>query len=126
VGPGELDGIHVLVIDFDDQALSAVRRMLEPFGAFVTTTTAVRANEVILLADVIVCDLELIEAAGKVFLEALRVKHTRHGRPAQALAFVTGGAPPGPRVQAAGFDAYVTKRIDASAFRCAVRELARK
>jgi CheY-like chemotaxis protein len=122
---GELDGIHVLVIDFDDHALGAVRRMLEPFGAFVTTTTAARVNEVTLLADVVVCDLELVEAAGTGFLEALRVRHTRRGRPAPALAFVTGGAPPGPRVQRAGFDAYVTKRIDTSAFRRAIRELAR-
>lgn len=123
---GALDGIHVLVIDFDDHVLGAVRRMLEPFGAFVTTTPAARANGVTLLADVIVCDLELVEAAGSPFLEALRLKHTRRGRPAPALAFVTGGAPPGPRVQAAGFDDYVTKPLDSYAFRRAVQELARK
>ena len=125
VGGRELDGIHVLVIDFDDHVLGAVRRMLEPFGAFVTTTTAARANAVPLIADVIVCDLELVEAAGSEFLEALRRKHTRRGRPAPALAFVTGGAPPGPRVRAAGFDDYVTKPID-YAFRHAIQELARK
>ena len=125
VGGRELDGIHVLVIDFDDHVLGAVRRMLAPFGAFVTTTTAARANAVTFIADVIVCDLELVEAAGSEFLEALRRKHTRRGRPAPALAFVTGGAPPGPRVQAAGFDDYVTKPID-YAFRRAIQELARK
>jgi CheY-like chemotaxis protein len=123
---GELDGIHVLVIDFDDHVLGAVRRLLEPSGAFVTTTPAARANEVTLLADVIVCDLELVEAAGSRFLETLRLKHTRRGRPAPALAFVTGGTPPGPRVQAAGFDDYVTKPIDSYAFRRAIQELARK
>jgi CheY-like chemotaxis protein len=119
-----LEGIYVLVIDFDEQVGSAVRSVLEPLGAIVTTTTAAEVDAVAPLADVIICDLELIEAAGTDFLSKLRRRHTRRGRPAPALAFVTGGAPPLERVRAAGFEGYVTKPIEPRELRRAVWELA--
>lgn len=119
-----LEGVHVLVIDFDEQVRDAVQRTLEPLGAFVTTTTAAAADAVTLIADVIVCDLELIETTGAEFLAALRLKHSRRGRPAPALAFVTGGAPPLERLRAAGFQDYVPKPIDRLELRRAVWELA--
>jgi CheY-like chemotaxis protein len=118
-----LAGIHVVVIEFDEHVRDAVRSILEPLGVLVTTTTAAAADAVTLIADVIVCDLELIEATGPDFLAALRHKHTRRGRPAPALAFVTGGAPPLERLGAAGFQDYVTKPIDRHELRRAVWEL---
>jgi CheY-like chemotaxis protein len=123
--PESLDGLHVLVIDFDEQVRDAVRHILEPLGALVATTTAAAVDAVTLIADVIVCDLELVEAIGAEFLAGLRLKHTRRGRPAPALAFVTGGPPPLERLRGAGFQDYVTKPIDGHELRQAVSEVAR-
>ena len=118
-----LEGIHVLVIDFDSDVRELVRRVLEPLGALVTTTTAAGAAETTIVADVILCDLELVEATGHVFLAGLRAKHHHRGRPAPALAFVTGGSPTDARVRAAGFQRYILKPIDPDALRRAVWQL---
>ena len=79
-GRAALEGIHVLVIDFDQHVLDLARASLEPFGALVMTTTAAGAQDVTLIADVIICDLELIEAVGEPFLAALRRKHRACGQ----------------------------------------------
>jgi CheY-like chemotaxis protein len=71
---------------------------------------------------VILCDLELIEAAGPAFLATLRTKHHRRGRPAPALAFVTAEPLPltDARVRAAGFQGYVARPIRVDELRRAV------
>ena len=74
-GREALEGIHVLVIDFDQHVLDLARAALEPAGALVMTTSAAGVDDVTLIADVILCDLELIEAVGEPFLTALRRKH---------------------------------------------------
>ena len=94
--------------------------MLEPLGALVTTTTAAGTSEATLVADVILCDLELVESAGPAFLAALRMKHHRRGRPAPALAFVTAEPLTDARVRAAGFQGYVTRPIRVDELRTAV------
>lgn len=121
----ELDDVHVLVIDFDAEVRQLVRTVLEPLGALVTTTTAAGAAETTIVADVIFCDLELVEATGPLFLSALRTKHRHHGVAAPAIAFVTGGPPGERRLYAAGFQRYITKPIDADDLRRTVRELLR-
>jgi CheY-like chemotaxis protein len=118
-----LEGVHVLVIDFDADVRELVRKVLEPLGALVTTTTAAGAAETTIVADVILCDLELVEATGQVFLAGLRRKHQHRGRPAPALAFVTGGRPTDARVRAAGFQRYILKPIEPDALRDAIRRL---
>jgi CheY-like chemotaxis protein len=115
-----LQGIHVLVIDCDADVRATVRAGLEPFGALVTTTTAAGTAEATLIADVILCDLEMVEAAGPMFLAALRTKHHSRGRPAPALAFVTAEPLTDARVRAAGFQGYVTRPIRVDELRMAV------
>lgn len=122
--PQSLEGVHVLVIDFDADVRQLVRVILDPLGALVTTTTAAGAAETTIVADVIVCDLELVEATGHVFLAGLRRKHHHRGRSASALAFVTGGHPPThARMRAAGFERYIMKPIQPDELRRAVWEL---
>ena len=115
-----LDGVHVLVIDFDADVRALVAAVLEPLGALVTATTAAGAADTPIVADVILCDLELVEATGHVFLAGLRTKHQQRCRPAPALAFVTGGRPTEARVRAAGFQRYIMKPIQADELRRAV------
>jgi CheY-like chemotaxis protein len=122
--PPRLEGVHVLVIDFDADVRDLVRMVLEPLGALVTTATAAGAAETTIVADVILCDLELVEATGHVFLATLRRKHQPRGRPAPALAVVTGGHPPADvRVRAAGFQGYIMKPVQPHELRRAVWEL---
>jgi CheY-like chemotaxis protein len=118
-----LEGIHVLLIDVDMRLVDAVRRILEPLGVLVTTTTATEADTATLLADVIACDLQLAEAAGAPFLHRVRRRHVRRGRPAAALAFVSGMTFSPQRVDAAGFQAYVRVPIDGDALRRAIWQL---
>jgi CheY-like chemotaxis protein len=118
-----VEGIHVLVIDFDIEVRQAVRGVLEPMGALVTTTTAAGAADTTIVADVILCDLELIEATGPVFLAGLRAKHRHRGLPAAAVAFVTGGPPTDARVRAAGFQRYITKPVDPDELRQVIWQL---
>lgn len=118
-----LDGVHVLVIDFDADVRALVTAVLEPLGALVTATTAAGAADTIIVADVILCDLELVEATGHVFLAGLRTKHQQRCRPAPALAFVTGGRPTEARVRAAGFQRYIMKPIQADELRRAVSQM---
>ena len=115
-----LEGIHVLVLDFDADVCALVRTVLEPLGVLVTITTAAGAAATTIVADLILCDLELVEAAGHVFLTALRAQHQRCGRPAPAIAFVTGGTPTDARVRAAGFQAYIKKPIEPHGLRMAI------
>jgi CheY-like chemotaxis protein len=121
--PLGLDGVHVLVIDFDADVREMVRSVLEPLGALVTTTTAAGAATTPIVADLILCDLELVEATGHVFLAGLRTKHQHRGRPAAALAFVTGGRPTDARVRAAGFQQFILKPIQPEELRRAILAL---
>jgi len=114
-----LEGIHVLVLDFDADVCARVRTILEPLGVLVTVATAAGAAATTIIVDLILCDLELVEATGHVLLTTLRNKHHRHGRPAPAIAFVTGGTPDA-RVGAAGFQAYIKKPIEPHELRMAV------
>ena len=118
--PQSLDGLHILVIDFDTDVRALVAAVLEPLGALVTATTAAGAADTIIVADVILCDLELVEATGHVFLAGLRSKHQQRGRPAPALAFTTGGRPTEARVRAAGFQHYIVKPLQPDELRRAV------
>ena len=115
--------MHVLVIDFDSDVRQIARLVLEPLGALVSTTTAAAAADTTIVADLILCDLELVEATGHIFLASLRTKHQSRGRPAQALAFVTGAPPTETRVRAAGFQRYIMKPLQADELRKAVLEM---
>jgi DNA-binding response OmpR family regulator len=125
-GREALEGIHVLVIDFDQHVLDLARAALEPAGALVMTTSAAGVDDVTLIADVILCDLELIEAVGEPFLTALRRKHRARGQDPPAIAFVTGGPPTDDCLRAAGFRSYLTTPFDGRSLVAAVWAVIRR
>jgi CheY-like chemotaxis protein len=120
----ELKGIHVLVIDDDQLARHFLRSVLEFSGAIVTATGAADALRAALIADVIVCDLASVEAAGSEFIAQLQQLHVRLGRTVPAIALVPAGARSA-RVRAAGFQMHLMKPVDGDELRAAVLEMAR-
>ena len=120
----ELRGIHVLVIDDDQLARHFLRSVLEFSGAIVTATGAADALRAALIADVIVCDLASVEAAGSEFIAQLQQLHVRLGRTVPAIALVPAGARSA-RVRAAGFQMHLMKPVDGDELRAAVLEMAR-
>jgi CheY-like chemotaxis protein len=120
----ELKGIHVLVIDNDQLARHFLRSVLEYSGAIVTATGAADALRAALIADVIVCDLASVEAAGSEFIAQLQQLHVRLGRTVPAIALVPAGARSA-RVRAAGFQMHLMKPVDGDELRAAVLEMAR-
>jgi PAS domain S-box-containing protein len=110
-GPPRLDGVHVLVVDDDDESRQWLRAMLEDRGARVSTATstadAVDAAE--RRADVVVSSVRFGEDDAGV--DELRRRNARGGVPAVAL--VAHDTEHGPRrALAAGFRAYFGKPID--------------
>ena len=120
----ELKGIHVLVIDDDQLARHFLRSVLEFSGAIVTATGAADALRAALIADVIVCDLASVEAAGSEFIAQLQQLHVRLGRTVPAIALVPAGARSA-RVRAAGFQMHLMRPVDGDELRAAVLEMAR-
>jgi CheY-like chemotaxis protein len=120
----ELKGIHVLVIDNDQLARHFLRSVLEFSGAIVTATGAADALRAALIADVIVCDLASVEAAGSEFIAQLQQLHVRLGRTVPAIALVPAGARSA-RVRAAGFQMHLMKPVDGDELRAAVLEMTR-
>jgi CheY-like chemotaxis protein len=120
----ELRGIHVLVIDDDQLARHFLRSVLEFSGAIVTATGAADALRAALIADVIVCDLASVEAAGSEFIAQLQQLHVRLGRTVPAIALVPAGARSA-RVRAAGFQMHLMKPVDGDELRAAVLEMTR-
>jgi CheY-like chemotaxis protein len=120
----ELRGIHVLVIDDDQLARHFLRSVLEFSGAIVTATGAADALRAALIADVIVCDLASVEAAGSEFIAQLQQLHVRLGRTVPAIALVPSGARSA-RVRVAGFQMHLMKPVDGDELRAAVLEMAR-
>jgi CheY-like chemotaxis protein len=114
--PGDaLRGIHVLVVDDNDDARDLLRRILEYAGALVAVSAS--ATDALqytrrLLPDVVVCDIVMPDHDGYWLLERLRAA----GATATAVPViaVTGHAEHNPSARALerGFTAYLPKPID--------------
>lgn len=108
----------VLVVEDNDKSLKLFCALLELRGY--RTETAISVAEAVSTAvrvvpDLILMDIQLPDGDGTAALSALRADdRTRH----VPVVAVTAYAMPGDRerVLAAGFDAYVTKPIDAHTF----------
>jgi PAS domain S-box-containing protein len=109
-----LEGIHVLVLDDDRDALSLVRDILERVGARITTIDSPgRALDQIAAAppDVILADVGLPEMDGFRFIQEVRKRADARLIPAAAL---TAYARPSDRVRAleSGFQMHLAKPVD--------------
>jgi CheY-like chemotaxis protein len=93
-GPGGklLDGVHVLIVEDDLGVGYSLSAELVLAGALVTATAARDAEHAALCADVIVCGLATVEAAGAGFLDRLRRQHARGHREVPAIALLPPGA----------------------------------
>jgi CheY-like chemotaxis protein len=114
-----LRGIHVLVVDDNEDARDLLRRILEYAGALVAVTgSAADALQYTrrLLPDVVVCDIVMPEHDGYWLLERLRAAGGTPGVTAMALPViaVTGqtGNNAAARALERGFTAYLPKPID--------------
>jgi CheY-like chemotaxis protein len=120
VVPGDaLRGIHVLVVDDNEDARDLLRRILEYAGALVAVTgSAAGALQYTrrLLPDVVVCDIVMPDHDGYWLLERLRAAGGVPGATLTALPViaVTGHADDNSRARALerGFTAYLPKPID--------------
>jgi CheY-like chemotaxis protein len=114
-----LRGIHILVVDDNEDARDLLRRILEYAGALVAVTgSAADALQYTrrLLPDVVVCDIVMPEHDGYWLLERLRAAGVSPGVTATAVPViaVTGHTVdnPGARALERGFTAYLPKPID--------------
>jgi CheY-like chemotaxis protein len=122
----ELTGVHVLIVEDDDNTRHFLREVLQFWSALVTATTAGEAMHVALAADVIVCDFAAVEAAGPEFLRRLQYMHASRGRPAPAIALLPLGTLSGAAARAAGFQRHLTRPVDGDRLRRMVWDLSRR
>lgn len=127
--PPGLDGVRVLVVEDDADALEAISTVLQRSGADVT---AARSVPEALLAlgrsrvDILVSDIGMSGMDGITLIRAIRERSQQRGGDVPALALTAyAGGDTQRRALEAGFQAYLTKPIDASDLISAVGSLAR-
>ena len=120
-----LAGIHVLVIDDDERERFFVRAVLQVWGALVTAASVSEAGGAALAADVIVCDVPTVEAAGAGFLDRLLQKHSQSPRGVVMIALLPAGTQGVPPHVAGRFQRHIIKPVNGDELRAMVRELVR-
>jgi CheY-like chemotaxis protein len=123
-----ISGLRVLVVDDERDARDAIATVLELCGAEVTTVGSV-ADAVASLGqskpDAIVSDIAMPVQDGFALIRQLR-ERVEGGAGLRALALTAyASADDQRRILAAGFDAYMTKPIDANELVETVARLAR-
>jgi len=119
-GPGHrvqsmaaLDGISLLVLDDDTDALELFATVLRQAGAEVRVARSVREAIGLLQVwepDVIVSDIEMPEENGYAFIRRLRGGEVPNGERIPAVAVTAyGGVSERIKIVSAGFDSYVAK-----------------
>jgi signal transduction histidine kinase/ActR/RegA family two-component response regulator len=124
-----LDGLSVLLVDDDPQALEFGRSALEQYGASVAVATSAREAHARFAGhppDVLVSDLAMPGEDGIHLIRAIRALDEEHGGRTPAAA-LTGLARADDRRRAltAGYQMHVTKPIDPFELASAVQRLAR-
>lgn len=121
-----LDGLRVLVVDDELDAREAISAALEEWGARVTAVASVRGGIEALERgeiDVVVSDIAMPVQDGYTFIGQIRQRPADVRIPALALT-AYGGLEEQQRILSAGFDAYLSKPVDARELVSAVRRLA--
>jgi CheY-like chemotaxis protein len=111
-----LVGVHILVIDDDEDARELMRTVLSYCGALVNVARSARDGLTAiqqLLPDVIVCDIAMPHHDGYWFVQSLRGLPAAEGGALPVVAITAYGQVHGPdRTLPAGFQAHVRKPID--------------
>lgn len=109
-------GVHVLVVDDDNDARQLLRTILQYCGALVTVTASAREAMTVLARvtpDALVSDIAMPEQDGYWLIRELRALSPAHGGAIPAIALTAHGAAHGPdRTLAAGFQVHLRKPID--------------
>jgi CheY-like chemotaxis protein len=113
---GRLDGVKVLAVDDEDDALSLMREILESAGARVwAATSAAQALELLAdhLPDAIIADVGMPEMDGLEFIKEVRRGRVPWARDVPAAA-LTAYARARDRISAlsSGFQMHVAKPVD--------------
>ena len=124
----DLTGIHVVLVEDNDDTRVMVKETLQHCGALVATYSSAddalaQLSEVV--PNVLVCDLSMPGLDGLEFLLRLRARPAEHGGRVRAIAitayyedFAAAAA------LEVGFDVYMTKPIKLEQLAALVRELA--
>jgi CheY-like chemotaxis protein len=109
-------GVHVLVVDDDDDARQLLRTILQYCGALVTVASSAREAITVLTRvtpDAIVSDIAMPEQDGYWLIRELRALPAAGGGGVPAIALTAHGVAHGPdRTLAAGFQAHLRKPVD--------------
>jgi signal transduction histidine kinase/CheY-like chemotaxis protein len=126
--PRSLEGISVLVVDDDPQALDLVRTTLEQAGAAVATAASAKEGRDRFTrepTDVILSDLMMADVDGFDFIREIRKFDDRRGRQTPAAALTAlARADDRKRALSAGYQLHVSKPIDPAELVSTVEELA--
>jgi len=125
-----LDGVHVLLVDDDLDALEVVKRILQRCHARVTTATSAAEGLKLLVGerpDVVLADIGLPRTDGYEFVRRVRALPAEQGKDVPVAA-LTAFARSEDRRQAmlAGFDIHVSKPVDPAELVAVVGRLARR
>jgi CheY-like chemotaxis protein len=111
-----LTGLHILVVDDDEDARELLRTVLGYCGALVTAVSGASEGLTAIqreLPDAVVCDIAMPEHDGYWFLRALRALPRDKGGTVPVLAVTAHGYLHGPdRTLPAGFDGHIRKPVD--------------
>jgi CheY-like chemotaxis protein len=111
-----LAGVHVLVVEDDDDSRDLVRTILTYCGALVTAVPS--AQEALrtlarVIPDVLLSDIAMPDQDGYWLIRALRALPAERGGAIPAIAITAHGTTHGPdRTLAAGFQAHLRKPVD--------------
>lgn len=125
-----LDGVHVLLVDDDPDALEVVKRILVKCKARVTTaTSAAEGLDVIRRdrPDVVLADIGLPQTDGYEFVRRVRALPEVRGRDVPVAALTAFARSEDRRLaMLAGFDIHVAKPVDPAELVAVVGRLARR
>jgi len=126
---GVLDGLHVLVVDDEEDPRELFRDVLELAGAHVSVAASAREALAIVereVPDVLVTDIMMPNEDGYWLIDAVRALRESTGRRHPRALALTGGGRTHPRARAvaAGFDAQLGKPIGIETLCEAVARLA--
>jgi CheY-like chemotaxis protein len=111
-----LEGIHVLIVDDNDDARAIIKHALTINGAtVVATASAFEALDALgyMVPHAVITDIAMPGASGHWLLQEIRKLPPEYGGALPVLAVSAfGAALPRERALAAGFDEYVTKPLD--------------
>jgi signal transduction histidine kinase/ActR/RegA family two-component response regulator len=132
VGMEDLSGVHVLVVDDDEDALGSMATLLTTCGATVTTAASTReALEVLQRGgkqqDVLVSDISMPDVDGYALMRTIRARSSGDAAIVPAIAVTAHAGAMGRQLAlAAGYRLHLSKPVGQDELVAAVAELARR